>query len=177
MTAKVSAILGQLPLSATVRQKMEGYHADGNLAIRANATVPLQAWKDASYEANLQLQSARASFPGIGVNVDRADAEANIAGSRKSGMTLSLKKWEMTAGKSAFSVDGGQFTSSADGTEWKLADLLGRLDLNGGVPALDKLHFGGRLRFTAGASGPMIIPRGSSALSVIAHQLIVYPAI
>lgn len=168
--AQLAAILAHAPPDS-----MAGARIDGVLDIHATATVPLMQPKESVYEAQVQLQSLKATLPGGRPPIDRADADVSIRGGKGAGVHLSLRHLEALSGQTLFDLDGGEFATTVDGQGWKATDILGRVDVGGGVAALDRARLRGRWRITAHASGPMRFAPGASPLQAIAHEVLAYP--
>ena len=172
---KISALLEQAPFSPQVRQHFLGSEAGGTVDIHGNATIPLRDWSHGTYAGNVHLLAGKLNMPVAGALVDAADANMDIHGTPEGGFHVAIKKMTATGGATIFDLADGEFVLSPDRAHWDLTGLLGRLEVGGGVPALDRLHVGGRWRFTAKASGPTHFPKDASWLSVVSHEVVAYP--
>lgn len=150
------------------------------------SSKPIQAsglinvdWRLASYQADIHLESGKEMLPGSTVIMDRAEADVHVQGScgaaGMQGMHVTLRKLAAVTGGTLFFVDGAEFQTTADGQSWQISGLRGRMDINGGVPAFDRIHLRGRFVFTAAASGPLKLPEGASAFTVVRHEILAYP--
>lgn len=172
---KIGAILSGLPLPQAERARFAGATAGGILKIHAAATFPLDHWREAIYHGAVQLQSGQALVPKSHLRLADVKASLQFSGAPQSGLHIKIENIEALSGKTLLDIDGGELATTVDGTGWKASDLLGRLDVGGGIAALDRLKLRGRWVFTGSASGPMHIPRNATALSVVTHDFIAYP--
>jgi hypothetical protein len=175
--AKAGAILSEIPLEPSIRRILTECNMQATLEVRGSASVPLHDWENASFKADVQLHGGAALLPGEHrMQVDDVEADIHLQGaSGPHGIQGELRKLVAKAGGTQLCIDAARFSTAADGKSWRLADLRGRLDANGGVPALDHCQLHGRFIFTGAASGPAWIPMSASLSSAVQHELILYP--
>jgi hypothetical protein len=175
LRVKLDAALSRIPLSDSTRKKLEQYLVGGTFDIRGSASIPLNDWRAAKYKADVKLSSAKFVSPDGGIRADRIDGEIEVDGDREKETHVALHQFKATAGSTSLLVDGGNFATTNKGANWKLTELLGRLDIGGGIPAFDRVKLHGRLNFTGKAAGPMQLPRNATVLTAVQHEFVAYP--
>ncbi|MDB5353882.1 MAG: AsmA family [Phycisphaerales bacterium] len=180
MKARLAALSPQLLASDARAGKVAPFLKDGTLEIAGRAIVPLRDPQHAAVDVAVTLDGAKADLQRLKMSIDRADAKFAIHGGNKSAdgpqpVALAVEKLRVDSGKTALIVDGGTLSVTPDGAGWDLAKLVGRLDVGGGVPALDRVRLGGRFTFTGTAGGPFHLPNGESPFVAMRHEVIAYP--
>jgi hypothetical protein len=180
MKARLAALSPQLLASDARAGKVAPFLKDGTLEIAGRAIVPLCDPQHAAVDVAVTLDGAKADLERLKMTIDRADAKFAIHGGNKSAggpqpVALTVEKLRVDSGKTALIVDGGRLAVTPDGAGWDLAKLVGRLDVGGGVPALDRVRLAGRFTFTATAGGLFHLPSGESPFIAMRHEVIAYP--
>ncbi|HWE96999.1 MAG TPA: hypothetical protein VG269_23760 [Tepidisphaeraceae bacterium] len=178
--ARLAALAPELPMSHARRETLAPFLTDGTLDVSGKATIPLHDVQHAAIDAAITLDGAKANLSRLNLTVDRADAKFSIHS--KHGPTndprpaaLDVEKFQIVSGKTVLVLDGGALAITPDGAGWDLTKLLGRLDIGGGVPALDRQRLRGRFNFAATAGAPFHLPNGQDRFVSIRHDLIAYP--
>ncbi|HWE02076.1 MAG TPA: AsmA-like C-terminal region-containing protein [Tepidisphaeraceae bacterium] len=172
---KVDVALSHFPLSDSVRRKLDQCEVGGTFDIRGSVSMPAGNWRAARYKADVQLSSGKFASRGGRINADRIEAEVAIGGEPQKGLHVDIHKFQAMEGSTMLVLDGGKLDTSKDSADWRLTELLGRLDIGGGVAALDRVKLHGRVNFTGAAGGPMRLPRAPDPLIVASHELVAYP--
>ena len=168
-------MIADAPLSPDIRAVLLRLRADGTIEITGNALVPLHDWHSATYSANVRWHNARIEIPGSSLTVDKGNAELQLTSVPNAGTHLIVKTLEARCGATLLDLDGGEFATAVDGSGWQVKELVGRLDVGGGVAILDRQRLRGRFVFTGEARGPARIAPNATALSVIQHKVVMYP--
>jgi hypothetical protein len=172
---KLAAALSQVPMSDSKRKELESCQLGGTVDIRCSASIPMDDWSAAKYKADIQLSNGRFVSHYQKINADRINAEFVIDGQRDAGTHIQIHHFDGMDGSTVLALDGGKFATEPKDTEWRLTEVRGRLDVGGGITALDRVKLRGRFNFTGGASGPMQMPKDATLLSVVDHEYVVYP--
>ncbi|HZK79651.1 MAG TPA: hypothetical protein VFC46_01255, partial [Humisphaera sp.] len=139
------------------------------------ASMPLKDWRAAKYKADVRLSSGKFLSKSHPINADRIAGEFEIEAQGDKAIHVDLHSFQAGIGATDLVLDGGKFATTDGNSNWKLTELLGRLDIGQGIAALDRVKLHGRLKFTASASGPTQIPKDATILSVVKHELVAYP--
>src|SRR5665213_3208581 len=178
LRAKVAALITQAPVPRSLQASTHDRATDGALDIDGSATVPLRDPRAADFRATILLNDAQTLLPRVNLAIQHANAKLTVASTHAGGQrgaSAVVEKLEMMAGKTLFHLDGATLAGDFQKGVWSIAKLQGRLDVNGGVPALDRMRLRGRWAFTATASGPWHAPPGVSPFASISHEIIAYP--
>jgi hypothetical protein len=103
--------------------------------------------------------------------------------SKKMPTLVSIDRLEVGTGDTVLHVDKGEATIDPITEQWRVKDLLGRLEIGqdrSGLPtkverALEKFEITGKMRMTATAAGPLRPVTGKRLMDQVDYQVIAYP--
>ena len=183
-------VIEQLPLADQLVRKLIGMGIDGKLSAEGTGIVPLRNPRLAQYQLTIGASDAIVRVPrwkaefdhGAGRLLLRSTPQTTAPASAYP-IELTIDHVELASGRALLRIDGGTLDVLPDRKAWKLAKLVGRLEMGARLPFsppnsgwfFDKGEFRGPVQFTMAADGPLRIPDGQSRLEAIHHELLAYP--
>lgn len=187
LSSRLGKLLALLPLSQKQWEELVGTAPDGQFSVTGAGTLPLHDPGRANFKFILDLTDASAEVAkwktrfsqGSGRIVlhDTAASRADLPG-----IEADIDHIYFAAGSGKLRLDGGNLVVMPD-SGWNLAKVVGSVEMGSGLPFspprsgwfFNQGEFRGMVKFAVAASGPMHVPRDSSALELIHHEILAYP--
>jgi hypothetical protein len=191
-------------LPPRLREFLESNEIEGALTLSGTAHVPLKEPWLAMHESVLDMPTGRALLSKWDGRLDRMSLKLRIsseippeaADARPAPATtasttrpvapplyIALDHIEIVSGDTTLQLDKGAGVSDPATGQWRLADVVGRLDVGHDrrpLPTpvqnlLDRFNVTGKLKFTATASGPLRPSGGGRFIDGVDYRAVAYP--
>lgn len=190
LMAQARSVIEQLPLADQMVHKLIGMGIDGKLSVEGIASVPLHNLRLAQYQLTIGASDAVIAVPRWNASFDHGagrlllrSTTAATAATSAYPIELTIDHLQLASGRAILRIDGGTLEVFPDSKTWKLAKLVGQLEMGARLPFsppnsgwfFDKGEFSGPVQFTMAADGPLRIPDGQSRFEAVHHELLAYP--
>jgi len=190
LMAQAKPVIAQLPLADEMLRKLIGMGIDGKLSIEGTGTVPLRNVRQAQYQLAIGASDVVLDVPRWKAEFDHGagrlllrslDTHEPLKSAHP--LELAIDQMQLFSGGASLRIDSGTLVVVPDEKTWKVARLVGRLEMGTRLPFsppnsgwfFDRGGFSGPVQFTMAASGPLRVPKDSSAFDLVHHELLAYP--
>jgi hypothetical protein len=190
LAARATSLAALFPWSAQAKQEIASASPDGMFTVAGNLSLALKDIRRANYRLTLGLEDGAARVGEWKRSLREGSARIvlhNGAASEDpavwSPVQAVIQSAKVAAGTARLNLSGGELTLMPQDGTWRLAKLVGRLEMGKELPIslertgwfFEKADFRGPVEFTAAGSGPWRLPPGKPAIEVWRHEVLAYP--